>query len=474
MKDKNLSPLIYLLSIYDFQLLIMTINEYNRESDFPKNLPPHIGTTGEVIKSESGELLFRIIALRDSYHASKNQLGGFISSSSKIIGDNAWINGNAIVERNSTIQDNVLVQDNAIVADNSILKGNAKVKDEAIINNSTICDEAIISYHAAVNNSLVYDYSRITGNARLEHCITIGNTYIDELHKYERQFLINENEERNPNAVTSVIDENNIRIPFTLDEGEEIVEIYNGIPIIVAKLPGETSNISFAPNPEKGNHRFYVDNDDSKRTGRRTSLGLSFDEQYKAAKIHIDFTNRKKALCQVFKNGKLPNDDVVIKSITPEKIETLKNNFSHLPIIQRYFNHHKLYFEHEQWEQNPPIAIGNPKLEQLLKEQIDSVPDKIEDWEFTDEQKMMLLLNNAFHVHKYPSLLISSIQITADNKIERYSYYEDRSDGSEPETKIMCRKDVEFYMHKEPTDNLNMSVNLSKEEDIQIKQSIRR
>jgi len=168
--------------------------------------------TNETITLPSGEVLYRIQALKSFGNVKKGDLGGFVEKEENLSAEgNCWIYDNAYVYNNAHITDNARIRNNAYIHDNACIRNNAHIHDNACISdyariydnahiydNARIRDNAYIHENACIfndgyvcgyahvfgnahiyGNSCIYDNARVYGNAHVSgHARVCGNAHI--------------------------------------------------------------------------------------------------------------------------------------------------------------------------------------------------------------------------------------------------------------------------------------------------------
>lgn len=164
--------------------------------------------TNEIFKTKSGELLYRIKALKDFHidefniDIKKGELGGFIHSEKNLsqegtcwIHDNAKVYGEAVVRQDAQMFNNSRaygfseLSGSAVMFDDSWIGNSAKVygfaemhNNSAVYGSGTLCGNASISKEACVmSNAFVTQDSVIEGNTCIAGNVHIcGSTFINE------------------------------------------------------------------------------------------------------------------------------------------------------------------------------------------------------------------------------------------------------------------------------------------------------
>ena len=170
------------------------------------------GITNEVI-TYYGNMLRRIVALKDFGDVSTGDLGGYVQSE-----DNLSQKGNCWIYNTAKVYDNAKIFDNARVINNAQINGTANIFEE-----SQICNDAIISQRAQIyGNSLICGTANIKGNANIyghalvsDYIVVDSDTIIRGNARVVGRFRLPKN---------TIIGNSNDYIPFkTYDGGDNIV-----------------------------------------------------------------------------------------------------------------------------------------------------------------------------------------------------------------------------------------------------------
>lgn len=141
-----------------------------------------------------GDILYRIVALKSFSNVKKGEKGGYIKSEENLSHEgNCWVYDDARVHGSSIVKDNATVQNYAIVwssilEDFSRVSGNARVFGSSIRGASFINDFVNIT-HSTIEDSQFWDCcaiegstiinSDISGSAIIENAATVENSEID-------------------------------------------------------------------------------------------------------------------------------------------------------------------------------------------------------------------------------------------------------------------------------------------------------
>lgn len=156
----------------------------------------------ELVKEDSividGFTLYRIRAVKDFFIIKAGELGGYIEHEGCLSHDGyAWVyddakvynaskvmdcgsvRSNAVIRNGSKVTGFAVVKGNAIVADFSTVEGEVRISDNALIENSTVSENAKIREYAHVHSkAIVKGFSNISGNAGITGAVIDGLSII--------------------------------------------------------------------------------------------------------------------------------------------------------------------------------------------------------------------------------------------------------------------------------------------------------
>lgn len=120
--------------------------------------------TKETMDLGDGIVLYRIQALRDSEHAKKGELGGFIQSLANLSQDgDAWVAQDAKVFEEASVLGNAQIWGEAMISGRAVVCDKARVFDTAIV-----FEAALVGGNAWVHGNVsICGCTRIFGNARI-------------------------------------------------------------------------------------------------------------------------------------------------------------------------------------------------------------------------------------------------------------------------------------------------------------------
>jgi len=115
----------------------------------------------------NGRKLFRIEAIKDSLHAKKGEVGGYIESAKNLRG-NAWVSESGVVFEEAQVYGNALIRGGKVFG-RAIVKDDAIIDEEAqVYGNAKVFQKARIRGNAHVfDDTKIYGDVRIYGNARV-------------------------------------------------------------------------------------------------------------------------------------------------------------------------------------------------------------------------------------------------------------------------------------------------------------------
>lgn len=118
--------------------------------------------TNDIIFTENGEELRRIICIKSFDDVKKGDLGGYIHNHMNL-SDNAWVYDNAKVYGKARLYQNAKIYDNVVVEGNARVSGTSILRDNVVVN----------------NNGWVYGNVEIKGNVKVTGwssvCAVIGS-----------------------------------------------------------------------------------------------------------------------------------------------------------------------------------------------------------------------------------------------------------------------------------------------------------
>ena len=250
-----------------------------------ENINKHFGLIriDTIEDSDSNETLYRIYALKNSTHAKKGDLGGYVSKNTKL-DDGAWVTYNAKVSGGSSLRKDVLVKDNARVHNSSIGFGSI-VSGNANIENSLISKKSIVSDNAVATNSMFNAETHISGSSKITNSSLLTGKFEDvtiekgivlstfgETMKNEEKYLeeVKEDMQKEGNKtdnryekVYSIVDPilKSYREDLEIHD-KEMYEAYKNVPLITGARSSGTNTMPLSILPMlKGSSR-QVFNDD--------------------------------------------------------------------------------------------------------------------------------------------------------------------------------------------------------------------
>lgn len=139
-----------------------------------------------------GATLYRIEATRDSVHAQKGELGGWIEHKNNIIGDSAWVADDAEVSTGSSIKGEALIEGNAKIMFDSKIFAKAVVSENAIVNRACVLERGKVFGNAVINRDAgVIGDGRVGGNAVVSHALIAGKSEVGGDAVINKHIIIN-------------------------------------------------------------------------------------------------------------------------------------------------------------------------------------------------------------------------------------------------------------------------------------------
>lgn len=117
----------------------------------------------------SGTRLYRIVALKDFGKIKKGTIGGFVESEENLSQDgDCWIHDDAKVLNGAVVKDGAQVNNHSVIKDDAVIMGKSETIGHAMISDSVVGDNAVISENVCVfSNSYIGGDIILAGNMDL-------------------------------------------------------------------------------------------------------------------------------------------------------------------------------------------------------------------------------------------------------------------------------------------------------------------